>query len=310
MQISIHAPREGSDRTLRACTRRRPRISIHAPREGSDRFIVTVLALLYNNFYPRSPRGERRRQARPGHQDQHFYPRSPRGERLGCTFLIGAMVAISIHAPREGSDHRMHHVRLRNPPHFYPRSPRGERRVLGVACGFPVVISIHAPREGSDPLGDALSQRDDQHFYPRSPRGERPASARKRKLGEKFLSTLPARGATLCDGDLLGGFIISIHAPREGSDQRRLDSIPPRPISIHAPREGSDEVFQRFLVTLFDFYPRSPRGERPCAILYSIGGETIFLSTLPARGATKVYNTDTARKIDFYPRSPRGERPT
>ena len=34
---------------------------------------------------------------------------------------------------------------------------------------------------------------------------------------------------------------ISIHAPREGSDRQRLLSGPPKhSISIHAPREGSD----------------------------------------------------------------------
>ena len=35
---------------------------------------------------------------------------------------------------------------------------------------------------------------------------------------EKFLSTLPARGATQCRGLTKGAAHISIHAPREGSD--------------------------------------------------------------------------------------------
>ena len=56
------------------------------------------------------------------------------------------------------------------------------------------------------------------YFYPRSPRGERLVSNLKAAGRAEFLSTLPARGATK-DAELyeyLG--IISIHAPREGSE--------------------------------------------------------------------------------------------
>ena len=56
----------------------------------------------------------------------------------------------------------------------------------------------------------------------------------------KFQSTLPGRGATgqirrdhRRDG-------ISIHAPREGSDDGGDGFTPEQLISIHAPREGSD----------------------------------------------------------------------
>ena len=80
---------------------------------------------------------------------------------------------------------------------------------------------------------------------------------------------------------------ISIHAPREGSDKQEKDEREKeRSISIHAPREGSDGCgnsryfkYKEFLSTLpargatrscsfrpvstMDFYPRSPRGERP-----------------------------------------------
>ena len=55
-----------------------------------------------------------------------------------------------------------------------------------------------------------------------------------------FLSTLPVRGATLTYPMTGEHFSISIHAPREGSDQ--IDAIYNllANISIHAPREGSD----------------------------------------------------------------------
>ena len=55
-----------------------------------------------------------------------------------------------------------------------------------------------------------------------------------------FLSTLPARGATtwVSGNAVVSG--ISIHAPREGSDQRSRLGRHNLRISIHAPREGSD----------------------------------------------------------------------
>ena len=147
----------------------------------------------WRHFYPRSPRGERRRSACIRRRWNHFYPRSPRGERrsvkgghlLRFGFLStlparGATqagvegvdgIAISIHAPREGSD--------------------ADRAAQAAADA----ISIHAPREGSDmtaqprarhtrsflstlPARGATSchrcgQHPDKYFYPRSPRGER-----------------------------------------------------------------------------------------------------------------------------------------
>ena len=59
-----------------------------------------------------------------------------------------------------------------------------------------------------------------KHFYPRSPRGERHA----------------------IQGDLVvRAALISIHAPREGSDALSVGLFSVCTISIHAPREGSDD---------------------------------------------------------------------
>ena len=52
-QISIHAPREGSD-SVEALKRMRKMISIHAPREGSDRFMGKRHRGV-GYFNPRSP---------------------------------------------------------------------------------------------------------------------------------------------------------------------------------------------------------------------------------------------------------------
>ena len=80
---------------------------------------------------------------------EDFYPRSPRGERPGSELLSALGGMISIHAPREGSDQLGggHRLGLGN---FYPRSPRGERLKRDYSNTTTINISIHAPREGSD----------------------------------------------------------------------------------------------------------------------------------------------------------------
>ena len=217
------------------------KISIHAPREGSDR---------------RGPKLQK--------DPTDFYPRSPRGERPGAQLFDAKSFVISIHAPREGSDQR-----------DQPLQP-----------GQPA-ISIHAPREGSDPTSCGTIPRTTTDFYPRSPRGER--------------HLFPSNSL------ILKG--ISIHAPREGSDGVQHGLAFAGRISIHAPREGSDRassmawpLLAEFLSTLpargataypplrlgyrHNFYPRSPRGERPKTTAPKLLFPK-FLSTLPARGATQ-----------------------
>ena len=100
-------------------------ISIHAPRVGSD-FAGEAKPRAYRHFNPRSPRGERPGYASPMSYSRHFNPRSPRGERpprrweCPCRYCYfnprsprgerpvlraaHAEMAISIHAPRVGSD--------------------------------------------------------------------------------------------------------------------------------------------------------------------------------------------------------------
>ena len=56
-----------------------------------------------------------------------------------------------------------------------------------------------------------------------------------------FQSTLPVRGATKDAQQDVYGLIISIHAPRAGSDIKELEDKLTSQISIHAPRSGSDK---------------------------------------------------------------------
>ena len=126
----------------------------------------------------------------------------------------------------------------------------------------PDVISIHAPRMGSDcPVDDADAIRQAfqstlpgwgatarwpsntpcvTNFNPRSPDGERLPRPKRCATSLAFQSTLPGWGATKA---IMAGFaqgLISIHAPRMGSDVALAHAPPVEVISIHAPRMGSD----------------------------------------------------------------------
>ena len=167
-------------------------------------------------FNPRSPRGERRPACDRLRTSRNFNPRSPRGERLAMFRLLPEGARFQSTLPARGAT-------TSSPPrmvrciHFNPRSPRGERRRASRSCpGW-------------------------RHFNPRSPRGERPAVRPYHHLSVKFQSTLPARGATLPPQRLNRSRSISIHAPREGSDNlSEALKVLDLQISIHAPREGSD----------------------------------------------------------------------
>ena len=145
-------------------------------------------------------------------------------------------------------------------------------------------ISIHAPRTGSDgPPGRTTALRSD--FNPRSPHGERRCVPIKRRQAITFQSTLPARGATLPHPRHT-----KLHPhfnPRSPHGERRgrgdLDAVF-IVISIHAPRTGSDVAFLRFgHVEVFQS-TLPARGATSTKIFVMRWKQ--FQSTLPARGAT------------------------
>ena len=145
---------------------------------------------------------------------------------------------ISIHAPRAGSDGCISSKRL-TLDDFNPRSPCGERRNRLFR-------------------GKLLL-----HFNPRSPCGERLGFRSISGKGAVFQSTLPVRGATLVYFFQCVTLLISIHAPRAGSDPITLFCV-----SYH--------VY---------FNPRSPCGERLGTVRLN-NSSFKFQSTLPVRGAT------------------------
>ena len=145
-------------------------------------------------------------------------------------------------------------------------------------------ISIHAPREGSDSFALYYTI-SNTYFYPRSPRGERHY--------HPHLHTL-----------LL---VISIHAPREGSDLAPAGAGEGISISIHAPREGSDRIVPSAWRGPMNFYPRSPRGERPLPAGRPVSAICISIHA-PREGSDRANRQWLHHRVDFYPRSPRGER--
>ena len=125
---------------------------------------------------------------------------------------------------------------------------------------------------------------------------------------DQFQSTLPVWGATMTPPRKWPHFVISIHAPRVGSDRPLLAAGSPLPS---------------------DFNPRSPCGERPNPN-WGATAARVFQSTLPVWGATALPGPQSpARTISihaprvgsdlrgdlpgvpgqyFNPRSPCGER--
>ena len=237
---------------------------------------------------------------------------------------------ISIHAPRMGSDYpititplgisafqstlpgwgatRRHNHGGQTRGDFNPRSPDGER---------PVEAPLRSNR-GLD-------------FNPRSPDGERHGIARHRPRSPRFQSTLPGWGATATEMTTAYTCVISIHAPRMGSDRRDGRPRTRIVISIHAPRMGSDRRI-RPVGCDRSISIHAPRmGSDTSAILPSIVVVS-FQSTLPGWGATvPVMPWDAGTRISihaprmgsdcgvpflgyvlpyFNPRSPDGERLT
>ena len=175
----------------RTCHSCKKRISIHAPREGSDK-LIAILTALRQNFNPRSPRGERHlvniiilrknlfqstlpargatKVSAAGRPVLKFQSTLPARGATKIDRVLQILIAISIHAPREGSD--FHNITYSKKTKISIHAPReGSDKSRGK---YPIStgISIHAPREGSD-QAQPLITKASTNFNPRSPRGER-----------------------------------------------------------------------------------------------------------------------------------------
>ena len=245
----------------------------------------TKLQHLY--FYPRPPRGGRRHGCRHHHVRYYFYPRPPRGGRLVQLPALLPNGIISIHALREEGDVttpkracRWANFYPRPPrggrrlfcagghneyPNFYPRPPRGGRLISQYSLRCPLTfLSTPSARRATEVLNALTAHRTD--FYPRPPRGGRQNTQTTASYTEIFLSTPSARRATarsqvhLCGN----GAFLSTPSARRATECSSMSKVA-RPISIHALREEGDRAARRAHTSTRYFYPRPPRGGRPCA---------------------------------------------
>ena len=241
-QISIHAPRTGSDLETTSDWCQIEVFQSTLPARGATRFSPFARARR-SYFNPRSPHGERRALRLRMQPDGHFNPRSPHGERPNAPKFGKHRQLISIHAPRTGSD-TIPLFSAFVQRHFNPRSPHGERPVI-FAGTWRLRISIHAPRTGSDDP-TKKGKKGNNNFNPRSPHGERHIGLQPRQRIAVISIHAPRTGSDPMDGIQLSLFGISIHAPRTGSDLR----------SSGSPRHSAH------------FNPRSPHGERRVRIVF------------------------------------------
>ena len=146
-------------------------ISIHALLAESDLVTAGLGNLVGDDFYPRSPCGERRMFTDKRHPEVLISIHALLAESDLDAPGVHDAWHISIHALLAESDDHRGHDQPRN-RHFYPRSPCGERPPLlrllpcGAANFYP-----RSPCGERHPVictGNLL-----QHFYPRSPCGER-----------------------------------------------------------------------------------------------------------------------------------------
>ena len=101
-------------------------ISIHALREEGDSSPLS-LSYLYKYFYPRPPRGGRRRLRQRQDWETNFYPRPPRGGRRYAPSRCCVCDAF-LSTPSARRATIFNALKGTSGSDFYPRPPRGGRR--------------------------------------------------------------------------------------------------------------------------------------------------------------------------------------
>ena len=145
------------------------------------------------------------------------------------------------------------------------------------------------------------------NFYPRSPYGERQSYHQLTHHQSVFLSTLSLRRATR-GGDLCYlDNIISIHALLTESDAWNRFTQRRDFISIHALLTESDLGNVEAALLMWNFYPRSPYGERRVTVLGIQHRTGISIHALLTESDLWVLMGGLSCDY-FYPRSPYGER--
>ena len=146
---------------------------------------------------------------------------------------------------------------------FYPRSPCGERPMSGTDFYRSAIISIHALLAESDPTQYARRNAH-MYFYPRSPCGERPRSA-----GLWLAECTISIHALLAESDLIfaarhmavGVFLSTLSLRRATTAFQKLMAALLQFLSTLSLRRATLAGPSGPAIS-FNFYPRSPCGER------------------------------------------------
>ena len=269
--VSIHATLAGGD-NLDWLKYEQLNLFLSTPPSRVATEIIHSCAVAFSGFYPRHPRGWRRKKGHQRDAVHSFYPRHPRGWR----HIYPCYITMRYDS-------------------FYPRHPRGWRRI-GIRQAYADgTVSIHATLAGGDYLHSAWSFGRALRFYPRHPRGWRLLRLAVGVRLCQFLSTPPSRVATK------GDFNHDLHSPcfypRHPRGWRRwvpCRSCRFRTVSIHATLAGGDAfcstascTSSQFLSTppsrvatlvgshcndrRSSFYPRHPRGWRHISVFVAGG---------------------------------------
>ena len=126
-------------------------ISIHALREEGDTSFGSLSPISSQFLSTPSARKATVLQGGLKNDGIYFYPRPPRGRRRKRIRWYAKYANISIHALREEGDSIYAPYTYWDLPNFYPRPPRGRRHAGEALRVGGVVISIHALREEGDP---------------------------------------------------------------------------------------------------------------------------------------------------------------
>ena len=185
-----------------------------------------------------------------------------RVRRVRTTFDV-ASLPVSIHAPWEGCDYTLQHLKL----HW-------------------VKVSIHAPWEGCDTTSHSPSS-NDARFNSRTLGRVRLNHLSASASFDTFQFTHPGKGATSRRALCLSPYGVSIHAPWEGCDRRR-PPILRLPLCFNSRTLGRVRLsFQKHSVLLPLFQFTHPgKGATPH---FPFLGRTsnLFQFTHPGKGATE-----------------------
>ena len=237
---------------------------------------------------------------------QNFNPRSPDGERPAVPSRSGPKLLISIHAPRMGSDGRRRCC-VRFMYIFQSTLPGWGATTSRTSSSTPSAgFQSTLPGWGATVVD--LAGIVAMEFQSTLPGWGATMGASTGVSRDLFQSTLPGWGATISRTvATTSSFYFNPRSP-DGERLMREWIEPPDVISIHAPRMGSDcpvddadAIRQAFQSTLpgwgatarwpsntpcvTNFNPRSPDGERPKPS-WRASPRDLFQSTLPGWGAT------------------------